>query len=547
MSRLSWGLTCSGLLSVGLFWGCSNSTNLPAEGDLPTASPSAIVASAEPTATSLPTNLPTALPSAAASSDFWTDNTPPTYGEVFKITYRSCLPCHNRYTLPRVIERVKNASFSDIDGDTRLRILAELEGLHDLMTASPPYSFTLGQETLQQFFKVVPGGVYNMLSKGAMPPPWAPKLMQAIDWPNYTTLSYENRVELLRYARPYSEKYIPVYTLPSPAPTPTSTPEPLPEAAQLLLEARMHFKTLSAPEPEAAAQPQAQLGKMLFFDPRLSQAGTISCSSCHNLASYGVDNRPVSIGHNFQRGTRNAPTVLNAALNFAQFWDGRAKNLAEQAKQPILNPIEMAMPNEAAVVQRLKSIPGYVQAFKEAFPEQAEPLSYANMAEAIARFEETLSTPSRFDRYLEGDQDSLSGNAKKGLRQFIQRGCIACHDGPGLGGRTYELLGVAEAYSDQADLGRFEVTHAERDKWLFKVPLLRNIAKTYPYFHDGKVWDLSEAIRIMGKTQLGQTFSDEEVGQLRAFLESLTGEIPEAAKTLPELPASAATAVQPET
>ena len=469
-----------------------------------------------------------------------------TYGEVFKITYSSCLPCHNRHTLPQIIERVKTASFSDIDGETRLRILMELEGLKALMDSSTPLSFSSGQTELMQMFNAFPGALYTMLEKSVMPPPWAPELMQNIDWPNYERLSVENRTKLLRFSKPYSEKYLYQGIEPI-SPEPIQMETPLlnsPEDTALIAEANLHFEPLSI--KSVVEDPRVTLGKMLYHDPRLSKSGVISCNTCHNLASYGVDNRSVSIGHGFQRGARNAPTVFNASLNKTQFWDGRAKDLATQAEQPILNPLEMAMPNEASVIKRLESIPEYVQAFQSAYSEEEDALNYKNMARAIARFEETLVTPSRFDRFLTGDRTMLSALEKKGLKKFINSGCITCHDGPALGGGSYRLFGVTSPYQENSDQGRFDVTGAAIDRFVFKVPTLRNVAKTYPYFHDGKIWDLKEAVQIMGKTELGKEFSDQEIKELIAFLESLTGEIPESAKTLPLLPASGLETSQPE-
>lgn len=313
--------------------------------------------------------------------------------------------------------------------------------------------------------------------------------------------------------------------------TPQATTAPADSA--LIAEARIHFEPLK-PAPNSDTE-QVKLGKMLFYEPRLSVNNTISCKSCHNLETYGVDQRVTSPGHIGQMGTRNAPTVLNASLNQSQFWDGRAKDLVEQAGEPILNPLEMAMPNEAAVIARLKTIPAYVSAFQKAFPDQPSPISYTNLRQALARFEETLLTPSRFDRFLEGDSQSLSENEKTGLKTFMNRGCVACHYGPGLGGERFHKFGIMKPYQHQKDMGRFEVTQQARDRYLFKVPLLRNIEQTGPYFHDGKVKDLKEAIRIMADTELGATFSDAEIENLLTFLKTLTGEVPAEAKIAPVL------------
>lgn len=301
-------------------------------------------------------------------------------------------------------------------------------------------------------------------------------------------------------------------------------------------QAQKHFQPIKA--ATTASSDKVELGRQLFFEPRLSRSGAISCNSCHNLSTYGADNLPTSFGHDAQRGGRNSPTVLNAGLHVAQFWDGRAKDLTEQAKGPILNPVEMAMPDEGAVVARLKTIPGYVAGFKKAFPEDAEPVSYQNMAVAIAAFESTLVTPSRFDRFLEGDQTALTATERKGLKTFMDKGCVSCHSGPALGGNQYMRFGIAKPYANTEDLGRFELTKVESDKHVFKVPSLRNIDRTYPYFHDGGVWKLDEAVQVMGETQLGVTLTKEENAEIVAFLGSLTGDLKPDARKLPVLPAN---------
>ena len=496
---------------------------------------------AEPSSSPTPKSslAPQATPSQKVQTKIMSPPAPQmSYGEVFKITYTSCLPCHNKNTLPQVIEKVKAASFAEVAGEPRSRILAELEELKAVMTDSPPFSFSSGEKELKEFFNAFPGEFHLMLERGVMPPPWAPELMKAIAWPNYKKLGVQERIKLLRFAKPFSSKYLNT----GQGQAPSAPPPSLSEAEALLSESNIHFAPLV--KKTNLNPSQVALGKMLYYETRLSKSGVISCNTCHNLASYGVDNRAVSIGHQSQRGTRNAPTVLNSGLNLAQFWDGRAKDLTAQAGMPILNPIEMAMPDEESVIQRLKSIPEYVEAFKNAYSNQ-EP-NYKNMTHAIASFEETLVTPSRFDQFLAGNQNSLTEIEKKGLRRFIDTGCIACHDGPGLGGRSYQLFGVASPYQHQKDEGRFGFTKNKADKFMVKVPLLRNIDKTYPYFHDGKIWDLKDAVDIMGKTELGKTFSTTELEELVAFLKSLTGEVPKDAKILPTLPASSKDTPQPE-
>ncbi len=327
-----------------------------------------------------------------------------------------------------------------------------------------------------------------------------------------------------------------------------------PEDAKLLEEARKYFKPLPevAQSKDNPVTPEkVRLGKMLYYEPRLSKSGLISCNTCHNLATYGVDNLPTSVGHRWQIGPRNAPTTLNAAIHVAQFWDGRAKDVEEQAKGPILNPIEMAMDSPEEVVKRLSSIPEYVELFKKAFPHEKNPLNYENVAKAIAAFERTLMTPSRFDKFLKGDVNALTKKEKKGLKTFIEVGCAGCHNGPAVGGRMFTRFGIVEAYWDATreyvtlekptmpmDVGKFAVTHREEDLYVFKVPSLRNVTRTYPYFHDGSVWNLEDAIQVMAKVQLGKELSKSQVESITAFLRTLEGEIPRYALELPVLPPS---------
>jgi cytochrome c peroxidase len=277
------------------------------------------------------------------------------------------------------------------------------------------------------------------------------------------------------------------------------------------------------------------LGRMLYFDGRLSQAGDISCSSCHALDKYGVDNEPTSPGHLGQRGGRNSPTTYNAALHIAQFWDGREPDVEAQAGGPILNPIEMAMPDKATVVARLNALPGYVSAFEKAFPGQKSAVSYENLQTAIGAFERGLLTPSPFDAFLAGESDALTKEQRAGLDTFVGAGCAGCHGGVAVGGASFQKLGLVKPY-DTADLGRKEVTGKEADLHVFKVPSLRNITETGPYFHDGKVEKLPEAVRLMGSHQLGKDLTDAEVTSIVAFLGALTGEIPKDYVAKPALP-----------
>lgn len=297
------------------------------------------------------------------------------------------------------------------------------------------------------------------------------------------------------------------------------------------------------PVAEVSDPAMAELGKKLFFDPRLSRSGFISCNSCHNLSMGGTDNLKTSIGHNWQQGPINSPTVLNSSLNLAQFWDGRAADLKEQAGGPIANPGEMAFTHELAIGV-LQSIPGYVSEFEAVFG-QSE-LDIDMVTDAIAAFEETLVTPnSPFDQWLMGDDDALTAQALAGYQLFKQSGCVACHNGPNLGGTSFQKMGVVEPYqSDSEALGRAAVTGRDADRFTFKVPTLRNVELTYPYFHDGEAATLEEAVDIMGRLQLGRVYSDQEIGQLVAFLKSLTGEQPRF--ELPILPPSTNQTPAPE-
>ncbi len=288
---------------------------------------------------------------------------------------------------------------------------------------------------------------------------------------------------------------------------------------------------------------KVSLGKSLYFDRRLSKSSSISCSSCHDLTMAGVDGLSTSLGYRWQLGPRNAPTVLNAALEFAQFWDGRAKDVEEQAKGPILNPKEMAATKEL-VLHRLKSIPEYVDAFRKAFPEEKEPLTYDNTAKAIAAFERTLLTPSRFDQYIAGNASALTEQERLGLNTFVGVGCTTCHNGVGVGGGSFQKFGVIHKPDWLKDLGRYEVTKNEADKYVFKVPSLRNVALTAPYFNDGSVWSLEEAVKTMAFAQLGRTLSEAEVKNIVAFLHALSAD-PAFVVSPPTLPPSSLSTPKP--
>jgi len=304
---------------------------------------------------------------------------------------------------------------------------------------------------------------------------------------------------------------------------------------------------IAVPNKENPVTPEkVELGKMLYHDPRLSKSGFFSCNTCHNLATYGVSNLPSDIGHKWAIGPINGPTVMNSAYNAAQFWNGRAKDLEEQAKGPILNPLEMAMPDEASAVKRIGSVAQYRDIFARAFPGEEEPLTYDNIARAIAAFERTLLTPSRFDSFLTGRGDALTDREKNGLKLFVETGCTGCHNGIGIGGGSFQKMGLVKPYrtANKAE-GRFEVTKNKEDMNVFKVPGLRNIEMTYPYFHDGNVWQLEEAVRTMADVQLGKKLSDSETGDIAAFLKSLTGTIPKEALEMPVLPPSGHETLRP--
>lgn len=280
---------------------------------------------------------------------------------------------------------------------------------------------------------------------------------------------------------------------------------------------------------------KVELGKKLFFDPRLSSSGWISCHSCHNLSRGGSDNLPTSIGHGWAEGPINAPTVLNSSYLFAQFWDGRAETLAEQAAGPIANPVEMAGSHELAV-NVLDTIPGYVEEFAAVYGET--PITIDSVTDAIAEFERTLVTPnSRFDQWLKGDEEAINALEKDGYRLFKLTGCSGCHNGPAVGGTVFQRMGSFHRYeTDNPAMGRFDVTGRSHDRMRFKVPTLRNIELTYPYFHDGAEWELREAVRTMAWTQLGRELSDTGLDKIVAFLLTLTGEQPQV--TIPQLPPS---------
>jgi cytochrome c peroxidase len=305
-------------------------------------------------------------------------------------------------------------------------------------------------------------------------------------------------------------------------------------ADQLLAQARQNFKPIPSQPPKLKGNPatpaRVELGKMLYFDPRLSSSALISCNTCHNIGLGGADFQQTSTGHGWRQGPRNAPTVYNSVYNVAQFWDGRAKDLAEQAKGPVQASVEMNN-TPASTVKTLKSMPEYVELFKKAFPGSGDAVTFDNMAKAIEVFEATLITPDApFDRFLKGDVKALNPTERQGLAVFINKGCVDCHGGVNMGGDDYYSFGVAKtppAAVVAGDKGRYQVTHIDDDKQVFKSPSLRNIELTAPYFHSGVVWSLREAVAIMSTAQLDTELTPAEIDQVVAFLKTTTGKQPE--------------------
>jgi cytochrome c peroxidase len=305
-------------------------------------------------------------------------------------------------------------------------------------------------------------------------------------------------------------------------------------ADDLMQSAQQTFKPIPSAIPavksNAVTREKIELGKMLFFDPRLSASQIISCNTCHNLSTGGVDAGPTSIGHAWQKGPRRAPTVFNAVFNVAQFWDGRAEDLKAQAKGPIQAGVEMnATP--ALIETTLRSMPGYIDQFKKAFPQEASPVTFDNVAKALEAFEATLITPgSHFDQFLEGDAVALSAQEKEGLKLFMDKGCSVCHNGTNVGGKAYYPFGVVEKPGADIlppnDKGRFAVTKTAGDEYVFRAGPLRNVALRAPYFHSGQVWSLKQAVAIMGASQLGKKLTEPEENAIVAFLQTLSGEQP---------------------
>jgi len=307
-------------------------------------------------------------------------------------------------------------------------------------------------------------------------------------------------------------------------------------------------KTVFVPLPKVIASPdnpitpeKTRLGKMLFYDTRISIDGTVSCFKCHWVNLYATDGLPRAIGNNYKLNPRNAPTVFNAAGQVSQHWIGNRTSVEDQAKQALIGPPSYGLASYDDAAKRLQAISGYRPLFEQAFPGEKDPVNANNFAKAVAAWERTLVTPARFDDFLKGDTQALSGAGQTGLTAFIETGCAGCHGGAYVGGRIYAKFGLRQPYanlthSKEVDVGRFAVTNKEKDRYVFKVPMLRNVEMTSPYFHDGSVPELANAVKIMAQLQLGVTLDDDRTASLVTFLKSLTGQIPDDALEVPVLP-----------
>lgn len=304
-----------------------------------------------------------------------------------------------------------------------------------------------------------------------------------------------------------------------------------------------------APKDNPTTEAKVELGKMLYMDPRFSSTGTVSCNSCHNVMEGGDDSRTFSMGVHGKTGGRNAPTVWNSAFHSVQFWDGRADLLEDQAKGPVTNPVEMGVSEIEQAMDKVRAIQGYKPYFEKAFGKDS--MTVDNAAKAVAAFERTLITPnSPYDRYVKGDKTAMTAQQVKGMETFAAVGCVSCHSGPAFNGpkqafgkgfySRFPTFTEGNAYDAKYDLsadkGREEATGKAEDAHMFRVSTLRNITDTAPYFHNGSVNDLSEAVRVMAKSQLNKDLTDSDVEDIVAFLSALTGEYPEI--TMPRLPAT---------
>ena len=307
-------------------------------------------------------------------------------------------------------------------------------------------------------------------------------------------------------------------------------------------------KTIFGPLPQVMTfkknpiTPQkVQLGKILFYETRISVDGTVSCARCHPIGLYAADGLRKAVGNNCKINPRNAPTILNAAGQISAHWVGNRADVEDQARQSVIGPPSFGMPSYEAVENKLKEIRGYTDLFEKAFPGEANPITVDNFAKSVGAFERTLVTPSAFDAFVKGDRSALKALQKRGLKAFMEIGCMTCHSSAYFGGQMYEEFGVVEPYwkytkCDPIDEGRYAVTKSEADKYVFKVPVLRNVEKTAPYFHDGSVGKLENAVWIMAKIQLGKDLDKTQVEEVVTFLKCLTGKIPEDALRVPLLP-----------
>ncbi len=321
----------------------------------------------------------------------------------------------------------------------------------------------------------------------------------------------------------------------------------------LLARAQQVFKPLPADAgtPQRPLTPErVELGRLLFFENRVSTDGRVSCAACHLPSFYGTDALPRTVGNQGKILPRNTPTVFNTALQFVQHYGGNRADVEEQAVKALVAPLAYGNADYAAAEARLRALPGYRPMFEKAFPGEAEPVTVENWGKAIGAYERTLITPAAFDRYLQGDTAALSPQARQGLEKFMGFGCSGCHSGATVGGQMYQKFGITQDYWNLTgskeielfkarDKGRFQDTKNEADAFIFKVQQLRNVAVTPPYFHDGSVAELGDAVRIMGKLQLGRDLSDADISDIKAFLQSLTGEVPAQFAAVPSLPVAA--------
>jgi cytochrome c peroxidase len=308
-----------------------------------------------------------------------------------------------------------------------------------------------------------------------------------------------------------------------------------------------------APLPEVfesktnpATSDRVALGRLLFHDPRLSKDRDLSCNSCHELGHYGTDARDFSAGSKAKKEVRNTPTIYNAAGQFVEFWDGRSETVEDAVKVHILDPADMAMPDDKHVVAAVKAVPEYAAAFKKAFPDDAEPIAFENVTKAIGAFVRTLVTPSKWDRFLGGDKGALTDDEKKGFLKFVEVGCPTCHVGPLVGGTMYQKLGKEKPWPNQEDKGRSRVTKAASDDMMFKVAQLRNIEHTAPYFHDATGKTLDGAVKTMASHQLNKELSDDDAKSIVLWLRTLGGSMPADAAQKPDLPGLASAAPAPK-